>query len=152
MALRVLLFTVRSEVNMRQALLCCRCYKQSSSALLKAASRDVGLGCCVGTTPRNAPLPSPIRACKPLHRPFKACRGWGSACHLHTSVPLIHSPAGGLLADPYETVVPAEAFPLPSVAALAPMTVHDVQCGRYRAEMFLDWMRRSCPDDPSIPI
>ena len=59
---------------------------------------------------------------------------------------------GGILADPYETVVPAEAFPLPSAEALAPMTIHDVQCGRYRAEMFWDWMRRKFPDGLSIPI
>jgi hypothetical protein len=60
--------------------------------------------------------------------------------------------AGGILADPYETVCPQEAFPLPTVEQLAPMNIHDVQCGRYRAEMFWNWMRRKFPDGLSVPI
>jgi hypothetical protein len=65
---------------------------------------------------------------------------------------LLLGSAGGILADPYETVCPQEAFPLPTVEALAPMNIHDVQCGRYRAEMFWNWMRRKFPDGLSVPI
>ena len=46
------------------------------------------------------------------------------------------------MADPFETVLPAGAFPVPTVALLRGMSLHDVHCGRYRDVMFWDWMKQ----------
>ena len=49
------------------------------------------------------------------------------------------------MADPFQTVVPAEAFPTPPISQLAPMTLFDVHCGKYRKVMFWDWMKVHLP-------
>ena len=60
--------------------------------------------------------------------------------------------AGGILADPYETVVPAAAFPTPTIDKLRQMTLHDVHCGRYRDVMFWDWMRQHDLMNIDVPL
>ncbi len=60
--------------------------------------------------------------------------------------------AGGILADPYETVVPAAAFPTPTIDKLRHMTLHDVHCGRYRDVMFWDWMRQHDLMNIDVPL
>ncbi len=62
------------------------------------------------------------------------------------------SVAGGILADPYETVVPAAAFPTPTMDKLRTMTLHDVHCGRYRDVMFWDWMRAHDLMNIDVPL
>jgi hypothetical protein len=45
-------------------------------------------------------------------------------CSLH--------PAGALLLDPFRTVVPAAAYPQPSAAEVANMTLLDAHCGSFQ--------------------
>ena len=58
--------------------------------------------------------------------------------------------AGGILKNPYQTVLPAAAFPYPSIEQLRPMTVFDVHCGRYRDMTFWDWVKNNMPNVLSI--
>ena len=62
------------------------------------------------------------------------------------------SAAGGILADPYETVVPAGAFPVPAIETLRGMSLHDVHCGRYRDVMFWDWMKQQGLMNIDVPL
>ncbi len=57
---------------------------------------------------------------------------------------------GGVLKNPYQTVLPAAAFPYPSIDQLRPMTVFDVHCGRYRDITFWDWVKTNMPNVLSI--
>ena len=52
--------------------------------------------------------------------------------------------------NPYQTVLPAAAFPYPSIDQLRPMTVFDVHCGRYRDITFWDWVKTNMPNVLSI--
>ncbi|KAL3131996.1 hypothetical protein ABBQ32_008620 [Trebouxia sp. C0010 RCD-2024] len=56
----------------------------------------------------------------------------------------------GVLKNPYQTVLPAAAFPHPSIHELRPMTVFDVHCGRYRDVTFWDWVKANMPNVLSI--
>lgn len=56
----------------------------------------------------------------------------------------------GVLKNPYQTVLPAAAFPYPSIDQLRPMTVFDVHCGRYRDITFWDWVKTNMPNVLSI--
>lgn len=56
----------------------------------------------------------------------------------------------GVLKNPYQTVLPAAAFPYPTIEQLRPMTVFDVHCGRYRDITFWDWVKTNMPNVLSI--
>ena len=58
--------------------------------------------------------------------------------------------SGGVLKNPYQTVLPAAAFPYPAIDQLRPMTVFDVHCGRYRDVTFWDWVKANMPNVLSI--
>ncbi|KAK9828978.1 hypothetical protein WJX72_003179 [[Myrmecia] bisecta] len=57
----------------------------------------------------------------------------------------------GILMDPFETVVPATAFPTPSIEVLRKMSLFDVHCGRYREQMFWDWAKEHLPHYVQLP-
>ena len=59
--------------------------------------------------------------------------------------------AGGIAIDPFETVVPASAFPIASIEQLRPMSLHDVHCGGYREQMFWTWAKSNLPNYIQIP-
>ena len=57
---------------------------------------------------------------------------------------------GGILKNPYQTVLPAAAFPYPTIHQLRRMTIFDVHCGRYRDVTFWDWVKTNMPNVLSI--
>ncbi|KAK9818695.1 hypothetical protein WJX74_008215 [Apatococcus lobatus] len=57
----------------------------------------------------------------------------------------------GIAIDPFETVVPASAFPIASIEQLRPMSLHDVHCGGYREQMFWTWAKTNLPNYIQIP-
>lgn len=58
--------------------------------------------------------------------------------------------SGGVLKNPYQTVLPAAAFPYPTIDQLRPMTIFDVHCGCYRDVTFWDWVKANMPNVLSI--
>ena len=59
--------------------------------------------------------------------------------------------AGGLVIDPFQTVLPAAAFSVPSIAQLRGMQLIDVHCGRFFPVMFWNWIKEHLPNPPELP-
>lgn len=59
--------------------------------------------------------------------------------------------AGALLLDPFRTVVPAAAFPQPSAAEVARMTLLEAHCGTFQRVMLWDWLKAHLPGYLSLP-
>lgn len=97
--------------------------------------------------PQHAdPLPAlslGMDALKPL-MPFKTA-------FMFLTTPITAKGAGlrlkrAIILDPFMTVVPESAFPMPPLSVLQPMTVYDLHCGAYRETTLWEWLQANLPN------
>ena len=109
---------------------------------------------CVVPSSRHAENLASNRSSRSLHSfeqpEIRARQHVVTACKGTEGTVCVCAYTGGVLKNPYQTVLPAAAFPYPSIDQLRPMTVFDVHCGRYRDITFWDWVKTNMPNVLSI--